>query len=312
MLLRMNSRKLMVAFSWVLIFSNTSYSQACYPIPQDSTSEWRIWISQWDPFSYVSSYDGKVFVSCDTMIDENIYSKLLYSGLHIIEYQGVTNSYPFEDYFYALIRTDSARTWVHLNGQDELLYDFSLQPGDTLPETLINRNTVVVSSVDSVVAGDKYLRRFNIYDSINGDLISNWYIEGIGHEHGLIEPMYMMLDNGYWLECYAEYGTPVFPEGSECDLAVNIHDKISAEISINVYPSPSSGLITIALNSDSGRVVLLEVYSAHGEIIFYSSWNVKQGLNKRTVDLFPARTGIYFAIIRDGSDFIHKKFSLTN
>jgi hypothetical protein len=237
----------------------------------------------------------------------------LYSGLHTIEYQGIANSFPFENYFYALIRTDTARTYIFLDGQDELLYDFTLQPGDTLPETIINHNTVVISSIDSVQVGGKFLKRFNIYDSVYEDLISNWYIEGIGHEYGLIEPTYMMLDNGSWFWCYAENGIPVFnPWGESCDLTVDVNEIAANDHKISVYPNPSNGIIRLEYNSSQEKDVNIKVAGVLGNLIIDNTWHLKNGLNDKTFDLSIVSKGLYFVIIRDGISTVRKEIIIAD
>lgn len=294
-----------------MLCARPGYSQVNYPIPQDSTSEWRIWTGQWDPLtSWYSNADQKVFVAGDTTINGRIYSRLVSSGMHSITYQGVTNSWPFEKAFYAFIRTDSACTYISLGDEEELLYDFTLQAGDTLPETMINWNTVVVSSVDSVLVAGKYLKRFNIYDSINQDLMSNWYIEGIGHEFGLVEPMYMMLDNGNWFECYAENHLPVFPEGTECDLAVKLIEDVIHPDAFLVYPNPSRGAITIEYSSDHPEMVRLMVAGNLGDILLDHPWELDTGKNKISLELSAARPGLFFIILIDGQSFLREKFVL--
>jgi len=296
-----------------LFLAILSYCQVNYPIPQDETSEWRIWNSTWDPpSSIVQSSDARVFVSGDTIINGKVYSILLASGLTTYEYQGISNSWSFENEFYTFIRTDSARTWIYRNGQEELLYDFTLQAGDTLPETSINWGTVVISSIDSVLVDGKYLKRFNIYDSINEDLLSTWYIEGIGHEYGLIEPMYMMLDNGNFLECYAENGAPVFnPQGEPCDLTVLINEWNAQVNLLKVYPNPSRGIFNISYSSAEEKEVLIKILGLRGDIIYRSLWNIKKGLNEKFIDLSSASNGIFLIELEDGINITRGKLSLT-
>ena len=56
------------------------------------------------------------------------------------------------------------------NGNDTLAYDFNLNIGDTLPVTCLNvLNNNYVQSIDSVLVGSQYHKRFWISDdnSIN-------------------------------------------------------------------------------------------------------------------------------------------------
>lgn len=142
--------------------------------------------------------------------------------------------------------------------------------------------------------------------------MSHWYIEGIGHEFGLIEPMYMMLDNGNGFECYAEDYVPLFPEGSTCDLTVGIDENSPVEMMINVYPNPSKGKITLSFNSDYEKNINLKIVGILGETLVDTPWKLNKGLNEMKLDLSSAETGIFTAILQNGTFFIQKKFMLVN
>jgi hypothetical protein len=295
-----------------LLIVSQSFSQMSYPIPMDSTSEWRLYTSAWSGGSnYSTSSDFRVFVVGDTTIGNFVYSRLFSSGLHSFTDQGITHSMPYENEFYAFIRTDSVRTYAFINGQDELLFDFSLQVGDTLPLAFNNWSpTVVIYSVDSVTVAGKILRRFHLYDNLGG-LNSTWYVEGIGHEQGLIEPMNLMFDNGFSFECYAENHVPVFPEGSTCDLTVNVVERPVTNETILIYPNPSKGIVTVAMNAFFDKNLNVTITGMSGNLILEDTWHIKQGLNENTCNLYGASAGIYFLIINDGHSLIRRKIVLT-
>jgi hypothetical protein len=166
----------------------------------------------------------------------------------------------------------------------------------------------MVSSVDTVIVNGKSLKRFNIYDPDNNGLLSNWYIEGIGHEYGLIEPMFLMLDNGTGFECYAENGVAVFPEGSDCDLTVAIEQAPKPETALRIYPNPTNGLIMLNYNSIRAKEVEVQFAGARGELFISTKWKVRAGQNERTFNLKSLSPGMYIAIIRDGGEVVNRKF----
>jgi hypothetical protein len=194
------------------------------------------------------------------------------------------------------------------DNEEFLLYDFSLQAGDHLPQTLISENTAIVSSIDTVIVNGKSLKRFNIYDPENSGLLSNWYIEGIGHEYGIIEPMYMMLDNGTGFECYAENGVAVFPEGNDCDLTVAITQVQKPETTMDIYPNPTNGFIILNYTSNTVKEVEVQISGARGEIITSNTWKVQPGQNEQTFNLKSLSPGLYIAIIRNGVSVANRKF----
>jgi hypothetical protein len=294
-----------------LLIGNSIFSQINYPIPMDSTSEWRIDNSSWDGTGGpVFFTDSRVFVAGDTLIGNYVYNKLLCSGLHGFTYEGHNESTPFSNVFYAYIRSDSYRTYTYFNGQDELLFDFSLQVGDTLPLTHNNWSpNVVIDSIDSVMVAGKNLKRFHISDNAGG-LNSRWIIEGIGHEQGLLEPMNLMMDAGFYFDCYAENHIPVYPEGSECELNVNVNEMPATEGGIVIAPNPSNGIFNIILNVDSEKYLSVKLTGISGNVVLTDTWHLKQGMNVNHINLSGASAGIYMLIIQDGNSFIRRKVVL--
>ena len=293
----------------VLLLASLVYAQENHTIPMDNSSAWRLWHGMWDGTGGgLISYDGRVFVAGDTTINNLVYTKLSNSGIRTYSYQGHNSTTHFSDPHYALIRSDSTRTYLLFDNEEVLLYDFSLQVGDTLPETFINGNTVIVSSIDTVIVNGKSLRRFNIYEPNNNSLISNWYIEGIGHEYGLIEPMFLMMDNGTGFECYAEDGVAVFPEGSNCDLTVAVDKVMKPETALCIYPNPSQGLFTLTYPSNTTKEVEIQIAGVGGEIITSTKWEVQAGQNTRNFNLNSVKPGLFVVIVHDGIEISTRKF----
>ncbi len=291
-----------------LVITGICSAQVNYTIPMDSTSAWRIWHSVWDGTGGGTwTSQGRVFVAGDTTINNLVYTKLSNSGISIFSYQGHTSTTYFSNPIYALIRSDSTRTYLLSDNEEFLLYDFSLQVGDTLPETIINGNTVIVSDIDTVVVAGKQLKRFHIFDPVQY-INSTWYIEGIGHEYGLIEPMYITMDSGSGFECYAENGTAVFPEGSDCDLTVDVDKVLKPELDLSIYPNPSKGLFTLTYRGNTTKEVEIQIVGARGDIITTTKWHVQAGQNERNFNLNSANPGLYVVIVRDGSAIAARKF----
>jgi hypothetical protein len=296
-----------------LLMSIQSFSQMNYPIPMDSTSEWRQGTAVYDPHTnYFRSSDYRVFISGDTTINNHVYSRLMCSGVSSFTYQGQTYSMSFENAFYALIRSDSVRTYEFMNGQDELLYDFSLQVGDTLPMTILNWcPTVIITSIDTVQVAGKNLKRFNISDPVTGDLNITWFMEGLGNENGLNAPINITLNGGSSFECYAENHVPVFPEESTCDLTVDIVERPLTNETILIYPNPSNGIFTVSLNAESDKDLHVTITGVSGNLIHFDTWQIKQGLNENTCNLSGTSAGIYVLVIQDGNSIIRRKVVLT-
>lgn len=292
-----------------LVITSICFAQVNYTIPMDSTSAWRLSHSSWDGTGGgIWTSEGRVFVARDTTINNLVYTKLSNSGIRIYNYQGNNSISQFSDPNYALIRSDSTRTYLLFDNEEFLLYDFSLQVGDHLPQTMISDSTGIVTSIDTVVVNGKSLKRFNISDPDNTGLLSTWYIEGIGHEYGLIEPMFLMMDYGTGFECYAENGVAVFPEGSDCDLTVAVDKVIKPESDFSISPNPTQGLFTLTYGSNTPKEVEIQIAGARGEIITSTKWKIQTGQNERTFNLNSLSPGFYVVLIRDGGGVVNRKF----
>jgi hypothetical protein len=304
--------KKIVFFLSAIWVSISAFGQNYIPIPADSTSEWRIWTTINDGFC-LQHRELKYFFEGDTVIDSFTYQKLFRSGFYQEEVYGpppwpsCDQYYTIQDDYVGGIRNTTGKVFFFDGFEDELIYDFTLEPGDTL-NTSIAGSDIVVESIDSVLVGDEYRRRFNLN---NPDGYSNWIIEGIGHQRGLIEPMYLPLEFYSEFLCYAETHVPIYPEDASCDLAVNIYENSLVNSLLSIYPNPSSGNITFSFNSNMGKNINFKIISSIGQIIVDSPWDVSQRLNEITFDLSSINTGIYVVVLQDGTNIIRKKFTLT-
>lgn len=143
---------------------------------------------------------------------------------------------------------------------------------------------------------------------MNNELQSRWYIQGIGHEHGLIAPMYGSGYYFYTLDCYVENGVAVFPEGSDCDLSLGIEQALKSETPFSIYPNPSEGLFILTYPGNTTKEVEIQIAGARGDIIATTKWKIQAGQNERTFNLNSVKPGLYVAIVRDGVAMSTRKF----
>lgn len=304
-------KTLIFCFTSIFISFNLA-GQEYVPIPSDPTSEWSAFNGNNDGMC-ICNYDFRYFFDGDTTIGSESYHKLFYSGMYYEEEfapptLGCDAEWIFENIYRGGIRNANGKVYYIFDGNPEILiYDYTLAVGDTL-NTGISGSNMTIESIDSILIGDDYRLRFNLYDP---DGYCNWIIEGIGHERGLIEPMYVPLE--YWSElyCYAENHVPIFPEGSECDLTVKVPEKKVMEVILNLYPNPSKGMITISLRSKLESTLNLRIISSTGKVIKEYSWHITPGTNEKSIDLSSGSLGIFLAVVEDGNKIMYKKFTLT-
>jgi len=187
---------------------------------------------------------------------------------------------------YIYTATNQSPPGIILQSQTEyLLYDFSLQVGDTLQ--VINDWNIIqtLTSIDSVMIDNQYRKRY-IYNAWGQREV----IEGIGSVKGLFFPMVHEFEHGQLLTCYED--ADIFwnnPElfGADC-FTVGIEERRQGNSVISIYPLPVSeklhvvfeevptGDISIRLYDITGRLVEDFHYTGQKEIIINAE-NIKTG-----------------------------------
>lgn len=281
-------------------------AQEFIPFPPDSTSEWRVNVSIWNPNPWeITTWKKRYFFDGETTINGNTYHKLFASGEVTTEWSnGTTTTSYFEYLHQADLRTEGSKVFI-LYGYyvEQLLFDYALQAGDTIPDCLITNDCydpLVISSVDSVLIGPRYHIKFNIENPWGGN--SSWFIEGIGHEFGIYETACMVPDFSSTFLCYAENHEPIFPEGVVCDLTVDVADDIhTTEPILDIFPNPSQGIVSLSFNSHCNKYLNLRIVNVIGETRLEEDWKVSTGKNIKNLDLSSMENGMYFVIL-DGEN----------
>lgn len=248
-----------------------------HPFP-DSNAVWNFDSYQhcglgWDRWRYEYS----IVMTGDTLINETTYRKLEVP-IRIVSSNGqcyMTGTWTMPGYYAASIRQDTAARKVYIvpryQTSEQLLYDFNLQVGDTIegylhrtfPYTFL-RNTV--QSIDSVLVGDTYRKRWNIhFESFN--LYNTYFVEGIGSSYGLIEKLPTINtgdDDHYSLTCFRQDDIPLFPETiTDCETITSVHYPVFRSNAVKIFPNPSGGKFIL----EAEMAISVEIYNAFGEKI---------------------------------------------
>ena len=203
------------------------------------------------------------------------------------------------------VREDTVEQKVYIHSDiflepDAILYDFTLQPGDTLTSgyQAFFGFPLVVTSVDSVMIGNgEYRKRINFDDPYYG--IN--YVESIGGTEGLFTPL-VPFESGGGFMCVKENGANLW--GDECDYwFVNIPQYKINEVFI--FPNPAHETITIAvplilLNQN------LKLFSSSGVLIK----SIRINSEKTVLQLKGVNPGLYFYQISSGSTFFKGKLEI--
>ena len=196
----------------------------------------------------------RYFFEGDTLINGKHYSKLSYYLMNSIWNDGHqcppftvdTVKYNGESFF---IREDTLAQQVYRlysgSGNDEeLLFDFSLQKGDTLGNSI---NNIIDTVVNIVTSDGKTRKKFHFK---NCDPMNGYYIEGIGGNRGPFEFPIPAFESQYFPMCVKCNDSIIY--GNMCYDFVNSIQKKITESRIRYYPNPMQNLLSIDFTELTG------------------------------------------------------------
>jgi hypothetical protein len=201
-----------------------------------------------------------------------------------------------------LLRSADKKMYVKFNtAAEELLYDFDLDIGDTLPATYVNvPHSIYVVSVDSIQTQNGSYKIFGL----GGETMATHLIEGVGSTEGLIEPLTFTLDYMPELTCYSQNDTAYYPavQPGNCDLHVGLEEEdISGSISVSPNPFTLDTRIEVPESWKNSRFF---VHDAYGRQLRAISDFEGTSLTLHREEL-PA--GIYMLRLTNGKQTVYKK-----
>ncbi len=280
-----------------------------HPFP-DSNAAWNqgcTWLVGIPPVPV--TYPQVWSLTGDTIISAVIYKKLHSSGY---AYYLSSCCWYYNNYEGA-IRQDTTQRKVYYvpktASNEQLLYDFNLNIGDTLPPAYNNSpNTNYVSSIDSLLVGTSYRKQFHI--SLIG-ATSSWdsnyvfLIEGIGSTFGLTADLYPPFEGGCGLGCFIENDSIVYTNPlANCDMTIGLSEYSNQNILISIYPNPTKGIFTIT----SSEMFKCSVYDVFGREVFpFANQSIRHSTK---LDLSSHSKGIYVVRIKSEGKITSRKVVL--
>ena len=263
-------KKLLVILS--ILFLSFSFvkgqTNVYHPFPTHDAI-WR----QYSGYSPIPNYVAfEYLITGDTNISSKIYHKLLrISANYGVDLTGGPDFdiiSPTYQSYYGSFREDTILKKVYFipywNPNEQLLYDFNLQLGDTLSG--VNQgNHTYVGTVDSILIGTDYRRRLGIVCELFSNNPYVYLIEGIGSTSGLVEPMNIPFEGYIVLYCFTQDGIHLYQSSdphSTCDYLSVM--EIEPNKSFNTAPNPFNQSTQITL-PQTYRSITLEVYNIQGQ-----------------------------------------------
>lgn len=278
-------------------FLLSAQTNVYHPFP-DSNAVWRETISGNGSSSYFTTELEK-YIHGDTVIAGRNYHKIFETGCYS-EYSipnfSLVQSYYFYDVLAGFIREDSTHN-VYAYEQsftmDELLYDFNLQLGDTLPFSYNHSNglTLTVTGIDSMYDGSSYRKRMNISCPDLGYTDYVALIEGIGSTFGLFTPLEPPFEYAGMLHCFMQNDSVRFTDNSfrACEWVSGIGENEESRSAVTVCPNPVSRY-AVFRTSDEFLNAELKIFSATGMPVL--SRILESSSTPVSFDAVPA--GLYF------------------
>ena len=260
--------------------------------------------------------ESKYYICGDTLIDSKIYTKLYREGRHTTYITGPPvcppGCYSSTTSFLSLglmgfITQDTLNKKVYFRYYssqiDQLLYDFDLHLGDTLPSTMVNQNlTNVVTKIDSVQINGSYRKKYWIScDSDTTNMICHNFtglVEGFGSDMGL----FASLTPNFEFSSYGFYNLSSASVNYLCNtLDITEPDK---QKEINIFPNPSSDFIAIEINKLNHANLRVELYDLLGNLKATSFIN--KGATMTYIDVRELVQGNYIFKVMDNNLFFSK------
>jgi len=257
------------------------------------------WNEEFQTFNQtsVSTDLYSLFFSGDTVMGSKKYHKILKSGL----VQGIS----INNKYIGALRQDSLQKKVFFKPvaqAEQLLYDFNLSIGDTLAPSFNNHGMFFVSSIDSVLVGTNFRKRF----LLNNLTANAALIEGIGSTFGLfneIQEVFFEPTASSRLICFKGDGNN-YPQNLTCKaLDLGVKARLGTVDLIKIVPNPV--LSEIKIISESVLIsATITILSLDGQKIMEFC-----SLSGRSLELHVGAlaTGVYVLQIKDNSKLIFNK-----
>lgn len=206
----------------------------------------------------------------------------------------------------AYIREDVINQKVYkynfLDDTEYLLFDFSLNQGDTFHSTELSWD-FKVDSVYQYLTEDGLSRKVILLGNGHG-----YMFEGIGGPAGpTLEPFYMM-EQGHFLMCVQnQHGFPIVDYlFYDCYYSLSgIDNQISTQNQIKVYPNPFNDIIQIEYNKD---IQTVKISNVSGIILK----TLKVNSNLISIETKDLKSGMYFIEITTNNQIINRKLLKIN
>ncbi len=241
-----------------------------HPFP-DSNAIWNVYAHSYDPgppFPCDEVGQYSYYMNGDTLINALVYHRIFVPFIDTTLAQPFScfGQYPNTGYI-GSIRQDtvSKQVWVILrdSSNERLLYDFSLNIGDTLHTINFDGSEVdfPILTIDSILI-DGNFRKTYINNAVS-------IIEGIGSNRGLFETGSSGFSSSWQLTCFQQNGNSIYPSsGTTCNLITHTNELSKLNSKLLIYPNPFDEFCTVYYsNFESSESTEIIIYNSEGKLL---------------------------------------------
>lgn len=258
-------------------------------------------------------FPGSIFKEQFLMEGDTSFNNTTYKKIYLCDYSpSITNKT-----FYGGIREDSLqKVYFFLDSnqyfnsfsnsllkyrKEYLLYDFSLNIGDTFRVVNFQDTNLVLNNIDSILISNHYRKRWEFYNPLNAT--SKIWVEGIGDLNGLFFPFQSHgVEIYHTLVCYED--TNVFwhdprLQGSDC-FSISINENEQNLKMVKFYPNPTTAKLNIELTKVPEAFIEVELYDIAGRMIRNNHFSNQMDFS---IDISDLQKGVYILNMKSNKEF---------
>ena len=245
-------------------------------------------------------FEGTAYKKLFTTQDEQ-YNNWEFCGLIRDTYEGQV--------FYRKYRRDRSFE------TETMLYDFSMQPGDSICYDESNCLLLLRKS-DTILDNGSIRKRYDFQYKENGYLWEKYetWIEGIGSELGLLRPGSLYLVGGtHDLLCYYEDEDLVWqnPRFNSCYINTDGVEENEAESWVTVYPNPATTWVAVDYTLPAGATkAQMRIVNALGMTV--ATYDLQGKETQKVLDLRDMASGVYTYTVSCGRYIQNGKLIIVN
>lgn len=251
--------------------------------------------------------DYSIIIPGDTTINSTTYHKLF---IPYIQHSPASCPASETAGYKGGIREDVVSKKVYIippsGSSEQLLYDFSMQVGDTLKGYLTNGWSIPhkVTSIDSVLVGSSYRKRWTVTAMSSTYPSAFKIIEGVGSHYGLLKVLTGGVSDypNINIVCFKQNGQPLYPSNATiCNLITSVNSYSSTTDQIKISPNPANDQLSITMTTD--EAIIVSIYDLTGKKVLRSTFNKSQ----QEFNVSKLNEGVYTIEIEIGTQVVNKK-----